>query len=144
MNNLEFSKTLKDLNLELFKVVRKRHKKLGIDLTPIQSTIILVLFESENVMCQKDLEPFVSCNKSTLSSILNTMEKKELIERRIDKEDTRKKGIFLTKKSQNLTKRIAKDKEIIDKQVVMGIGKEEIENLQNTLNKMLSNLERMQ
>lgn len=143
MKDLEFSKTLKDLNLEMFKVVRKRHKESGVDLTPIQATIILALFDAKEVLCQKDLESFVSCNKSTLSSILDTMEKKDLIERKIDKVDTRKKEIVLTQKSLDLTNEIVKDKRILDQQMVKGITKEEIESLQSTLNKMLRNLERM-
>ncbi len=142
MSNLEIGKTLKELNLQIFKVVRKRHSQLGIDLTPIQATIILALYENKDILYQKHLEPIVACNKSTLSSILDTMEKKELI-KRVTMRDTRKNGIVLTKKSYDLTKLIAKDKKELDKKMVKDLTREEIENFKITLNKMLSNLERM-
>lgn len=143
MKNNEFSKTLKDLNLQLFKVVNKRHKELGIDLTPIQGTIILSIYENQETLCQKHLEKFVSCNKSTLSSVLDTMEKKNLIKRVSDSEDTRKKVIILTKSAEGLVEKIKEDKMIVEKGMLQGIEKEELEIFNTTLNKMLKNLERM-
>lgn len=143
MKNNEFSKTLKDLNLQLFKVVNKRHKELGIDLTPIQGTIILAIYKNKEALCQKHLEKFVSCNKSTLSSVLDTMEKKNLIKRVSDVEDTRKKVIVLTKSAEGLVEKIKEDKMIVEKGMLQGIKKEELEIFTTTLNKMLRNLERM-
>lgn len=143
MNKTEFSKTLKDLNLQMFKVVSKRHKELGIDLTPIQGTIILAISENKEALCQKHLEAFVSCNKSTLSSILDTMEKKNLIKRISDSEDTRKKVIVLTKSAESLVEKIREDKRQVEQGMIEGIGKEELEIFTTTLNKMLNNLERM-
>ncbi len=143
MKNNEFSKTLKDLNLQMFKVIHKRHKKLGIDLTPIQGTIILTIFENQETLCQKHLEQFISCNKSTLSSILDTMEKKNLIKRVSDCTDTRKKVIVLTKNAKSFVEKIKEDKIMVEKGMLQGIEKEELELFNATLNKMLKNLERM-
>ncbi len=143
MKNNEFRKTLKDLNLLLFKVVNKRHKELGIDLTPIQSTIILTIYENQETLCQKHLEQFVSCNKSTLSSILDTMEKKNLIKRVSDCADTRKKVIVLTKSAKSFIEKIKEDKTMVENEMLQGIEKEELKLFTATLNKMLKNLERM-
>lgn len=139
----EFSETLKNLNLQIFKVISKSHKELGIDLTPIQGTIILTIFESKEALCQKQMEQFVSCNKSTLSSILDTMEKKEYIKRVLDENDTRKKVIVLTKKSKNLIEKLKKDKQEVEQGMILGIQKQELEMFYQTLNKILHNLERM-
>ncbi len=139
----EFSQVLKSLNLQLFKVISKSHRELGIDLTPIQGTIIIAISESSETLCQKQMKQFVSCNKSTLSSILNTMEKKGLIYRVVDELDTRKKVIELTEKSKNLIKKIKKDKQEIEKGMTSGIDEKELETFYQTLNKMLKNLERM-
>ncbi len=143
MKNDEFSKSLKDLNLQMFKVVSKRHKELGINLTPIQGTIILAVYENQEALCQKHLEKFVSCNKSTLSSILDTMEKKHLIKRVSDSLDTRKKVIVLTKNAESLVEKIKEDKMVIEQGMLQGIEKEELEIFNTTLNKILRNLERM-
>lgn len=143
MMERELSKTLKDLNLQLFKVIGKKHKELGVSLTPIWGTIILAISDSKEALCQRHLEAFVSCNKSTLSSILDTMEKKDLIKRISDKADTRKKVIVLTEHSKKLVEKIKEDKMAIDKGMLQGISEEELETFQKTLNKMLENLERM-
>lgn len=143
MIELEFSKTLRDLNIQIFKNVNKRHKELGIDITPIQGTIIMAIYENNEALCQKNLEAFVSCNKSTLSSILDTMEKKELIQRSNDEFDTRKKIILLTKKSKDLIEKIAEDKIELEKKMCRGFTVKEKEMLIKYLNQMLENLERM-
>lgn len=140
----EFSKTLKDLNLQLFKIVSKRHKRLGIDLTPIQGTIILTIFENSKPLCQKQMEDFVSCNKSTLSSILDIMEKKSLIKRITDEKDTRKKVLVLTENAQEMVEKIKADKQIVEECMLQEIQDNELKIVYQTLNKMLSNLERMQ
>lgn len=143
MSGVEFNKTLKDLNLQIFKVVSKRHKILGIDLTPIQGNIILKIYENKEILCQKHLESFLSCNKSTLSSILDTMEKKELIKRVVDTEDTRKNVILLTDKSKKIISIISNDHDIFEKLMLKGIKKEEQEIAINVLNQIKLNLERM-
>lgn len=143
MNDVEFSKTLKDLNIQIFKVINKRHKELGIDITPIQGTIIRAIYENKEALCQKNLEAFVSCNKSTLSSILDTMKKKDLIERKNDNQDTRKKNIVLTKKSKNLITMLEEDRNLLEKRLFQGIGEEELKIFNITLNKIVKNLERM-
>lgn len=143
MDELEFSKTLKDLNLQIFKTVSKRHKEMGLDITPIQGTIIMTIYENEEALCQKNLESFVSCNKSTLSSILDIMEKKELIKRVNDTSDTRKKIILLTKKSKDLIEKIAEDKGKLEEKLCLGITQEEKEMMLKYLKQMLKNLERM-
>lgn len=143
MNEVEFGKTLKDLNLLLFKVMNKRHKCLGLDITPIQSTIILAIYESKEKLCQKHLESFVSCNKSTLSSVLDTMEKKDFIKRKIDEKDTRKNVIVLTNKSKKILEILSKEREILEQKMMRDIEKKEQKQLQETLNKIKENLERI-
>lgn len=143
MENQEFSKILKDINLSLFKVISKQNKALGIELTPIQGTIILGIANHKEALCQKEIEEFVSCNKSTLSSILDTMEKRGLIKRKTSDWDTRKKVILLTEKSKKFIKQIEKDRTETDSLLMQGISLEEKEFLIKNLTKILHNLERM-
>ena len=143
MENQEFSKILKDINLSLFKVISKQNKDLGIELTPIQGTIILGIANHKEALCQKEIEEFVSCNKSTLSSILDTMEKRGLIERKTSDWDTRKKVILLTEKSKKFIKQIEKDRTETDSLLMQGISLEERELLIKNLTQILHNLERM-
>ncbi len=139
----EFSKVLKDINLALFKVIKKHNKELGICITPIQGTIILGIAHHNKELCQKDIEQFVSCNKSTLSTILDTMEKNELIKRNSSNSDTRRKVITLTEKSKKLIDQIKKDRKETDVRLMQGLSVEEQKLLLASLNKILQNLERM-
>ena len=139
----EFSKVLKDINLALFKVITKHNKELGIQITPIQGTIILGIAHHEEELCQKEIEQFVSCNKSTLSTILDTMEKNELIKRTPSSFDTRKKVITLTEKSKQLVTQIELDRKKTDALLMQGLTEEEQSLLLTSLRKILQNLERM-
>ena len=77
MHNKDFFSDINDINLSIFKYVFKRHKKLGLGVTPVQSRIIMYIYENNGSIYQKDIESFISCNKSTLSAVLNTMEKND-------------------------------------------------------------------
>lgn len=143
MKEREFSKKLKEIDLQIFKIVGKRHKELGLDLTPIQGSIIVAISENEEALCQKHLEQYVSCNKSTLSSILDTMEKNNLIKRISDTKDTRKKVIVLTDKAKNIVEKIKEDKELVEKRMISGIEERELDTFYNVLNKIKENLERL-
>lgn len=106
MHSKDFFYDINDINLSVFKYIFKRHKKLGLGVTPVQSRIIMYIYENNGSIYQKDIESFISCNKSTLSSILNTMEKNELI---IKEESSRKNIIKLTSKSFEIVDILKKD-----------------------------------
>ena len=81
---------MNDVALDIFKLLSTRYKKLGLEVTPVQSRIIMALYSQNNLLCQRDIEANVPCNKSTLSAILNTMEKNGLITRQGSENDSRK------------------------------------------------------
>ena len=79
MDKMAMIYEINELDLFFFKAMANRYKKL--DITPVQSRIIMVIASKKDGMYQKEMEDFIPCNKSTLSAILNTMEKNELIKR---------------------------------------------------------------
>ena len=90
---------------------------------------------------QKDLEEAVDLRRATVSGILQTMEKNQLITRVIDDTDTRTKKIILTKESE---KRIAKNKEkvaTLQKITTEGISDEDLETFSIVLRKMTQNVQ---
>ncbi len=95
----------------------------------------------KNEIYQKDLEEAVDLRRATVSGILQTMEKNQLITRVIDDTDTRTKKIILTKESE---KRIAKNKEkvaTLQKITTEGISDEDLETFRIVLRKMTQNVQ---
>ena len=100
---------MNDIALDIFKLLSTRYKKLGLEVTPVQGRIIMALYSQNNLLCQRDIEANVPCNKSTLSAILNTMEKNGLITRQGSENDSRKKNIILTTKSLEIAEFLKED-----------------------------------
>ncbi len=132
---------INELDLFFFKVMANRYKKL--DITPVQSRIIMVIASKKDGMYQKEIEDFIPCNKSTLSAILNTMEKNELI-KRVDSEiDSRRKVIILTDKALEIVRYLKEDKKVLDHILLDNITDEEYRLFSDILHKLRNNMERI-
>ena len=111
-------------------------------ITQSQMQILDYIVEcGKNEIYQKDLEEAVDLRRATVSGILQTMEKNQLITRVIDDTDTRTKKIILTKESE---KRIAKNKEkvaTLQKITTEGISDEDLETFRIVLRKMTKNVQ---
>ena len=111
-------------------------------ITQSQMQILDYIVEcGKNEIYQKDLEEAVDLRRATVSGILQTMEKNQLITRVIDDTDTRTKKIILTKESE---KRIAKNKEkvaTLQKITTEGISDEDLETFRIVLRKMTQNVQ---
>ena len=111
-------------------------------ITQSQMQILDYIFKcGKNEIYQKDLEEAVDLRRATVSGILQTMEKNQLITRVIDDTDTRTKKIILTKESE---KRIAKNREkvvMLQKITTEGISDEDLETFSIVLRKMTQNVQ---
>lgn len=143
MQNSSIMINLNEVNMDIFKKISARYKELGLDVTPVHSRIIMFLYDTETAVCQKDIERVVSCNKSTMSSILNTMEKNGLIERVDSLTDSRMKIIELTDKARGIASLLRSDKEKIDEILSYEISDEEYAEFNCILNKIKKNIERI-
>lgn len=96
-------------------------------LTPTQMQIIEYILEhEENDIYQKDLENILNLRRATVSGVLQTMEKNHLIERVINKEDTRTKKIILNRTTKKVFyKRLVKIDEL-EKKIVKNISEEDL------------------
>ncbi len=134
---------INEINLAIFKMISARYKKMNLDVTPVQSRIIMYIYENNEALCQKDIEKFITCNKSTLSSVLQTMEKNGLIERVDSQSDFRRKIIHLTEKSLNVVHLLKKDDEYLSQIISQDITEQEIASFQEVIKKMKKNIERI-
>ena len=42
--------SLKNLNINIFKLISKKNNDLGLDITPVQSRVIISLYENEDLL----------------------------------------------------------------------------------------------
>lgn len=90
---------------------------------------------------QKDLEREFDLKRSSVSLMLNNMEKSDLIERVPVTEDARLKKIVLTEKSKKIYEKISIAIDSIENRLSEDITQEEIEVFQIVLEKIRNNLE---
>lgn len=113
------------------------------NLTVSQAYVIDFIYnEGKNKeIFQKDLEKEFDLKRSSISLMLNNMEKSELIERVLVAEDARLKKIILTKKSMKLYEKISEAIDSIENKLSKDITPEEIEVFQTVLDKIRNSLE---
>ena len=110
--------------------------------TPTQMQIMeYILSKNGQDIYQKDLEDVLGIKRATVSGVLQTMEKNDLIERVIDENDTRTKKIILKKETIEIFEKQKKKFEIIEKELTKNISENEIQTFFNIIDKMERNLQ---
>ena len=90
---------------------------------------------------QKDLEKAFDLKRSSISLMLNNMEKSDLIKRVPVTEDARLKKIILTDKSKKLYEKISKAIDSVENRVCENITPDELKIFKSVLDKIRNNLE---
>ena len=134
---------IKKTNNLLLKALSERYKEMMIDITPIQSKVLMTIYESKEEVTGAYIEKKVHCNKSSMSSILNSLEKKGYITKTGDKKDTRKKIIKLTNRALSLIRILERDAKEVEHNLMIGITVDEYEAFKWVLDKIEMNIERM-
>ena len=141
MNKISVMLDLKRVNGKIHKALTNSLKKYDLDVTPVQSRIIMFTYEHNEVTATDILDKFNSINKSTLSEILNNLEKNGYISRREALNDSRKKLIVLTDKAKDVIKVLKKNFDDIAHRVLDNVSNEEYEVFSAILNKIERNVD---
>lgn len=116
---------------------KKENKKLS----HVQVSILKYLIENKDkTVYQNDLETFLSVRRSTISGILKTMEKRNLIKKVDSLKDARKKEIILTDYSYKKSKLMKKKVTEFETLLVKGISYEELYIFFDVIDKIKENL----
>lgn len=109
--------------------------------SPSQMQIMHYIFTHQNEdIYQKDLENVLNISRASVSGILHTMEKNEIIKRVICNNDVRCKKIILNENAYNIFMQ-GKEKFIeLEKVLLTNISKEELNQFNNIVDKMQNNL----
>ncbi len=99
----------------------------------------LIKHQREDVY-QKDLEEILNLRRATVSGVLHTMEKNNLIKRVTDEKDTRTKIISLNGKAQQIYKENSKKIERLEEIIAKDISKDDMDIFFRVLEKMKNNI----
>ena len=143
MEKVSLMHEIKKINGDIFRGISSRYKEMNLDITPMHAKIIMTLYKSSEPLCQKDLEGPISCNKSTMSSIVSTMEKNGLLTRESSKHDSRMNYLILTDKGLEMADFLKKDRKYTERIMMDGISEDEYLILTQVIDKIRKNLERI-
>ena len=94
----------------------------------------------DEVITQKDIEKAFSITRSTASTVLSLMEKKELIVREVLKEDNRVKKGLITDKGKKINSDIKKEIDQFELNLIKGFNDDELKQFLFYIDKLKENL----
>ena len=114
---------------------------LSMDLTSTQSFILGYLSKHRGApICQKDIEKKFNMKHPTVTGLLQRLEEKGFIETAYDPADRRHKRITLTQKAIDIRSAMEKLGKQTESRFIAGFSEDEVENLCNLLDKVISNI----
>ena len=135
---------IRKLNHEMNRNLELQVKAEGIDeVTLMHGWIMRYLYENrEKEIYQKDIEKHLSIGRSTVTSIIQLMEKKGFIERQAVQSDARLKKVLLTEKGEKTHETIEALIIQLNQNMMEGIEPEELQTFLEVLSKIRQNIER--
>lgn len=132
------------LDTTVKKTLDARIKKIGVDeVTLMHGWIIRYLYENRNRdVYQKDIEKHCCVGRSTVTGIIQLMEKKGLIGREAASHDARLKKVVLTPKGISNHEAIERVIDGVSQELAEAVTKEEMEVFVRVAQKMQERLER--
>lgn len=130
---------LKDLDKMIVRSLLDQ-EKLELLPSPTQMQIIEYIINSDEEVLQCDLEKAIKLRRATISGVLKTMEKKNLITRVISSKDARVKKIILSDKTKKMYLESKAKLEVLEKLITSNISDNEINIFLEVINKMQENL----
>ena len=114
-------------------------KANGIELTRPQLVLLIILMKNDD-QPQNSLAFLTNRDKASLARLIDTMEKKNLVERLIDKNDKRVKHVRLTENGRKTLIKAIPVLEDVNHAIQRGIPKADIETAIEVLKKIVTNI----
>jgi MarR family transcriptional regulator, organic hydroperoxide resistance regulator len=111
----------------------------GLELTPEQWIVLVQLWQKDG-QSQSALSAQTLRDKPTMSRILDTMEKSDLVARVVDERDARSRLVKLTKIGKSLQAKLVPVAKQLVARLERGIPEQDLETTHRTLGRMLENL----
>ena len=141
MENIVLFK-IKELDKKIVRTILKENSDINISpLTSTQIQILKYMIEHQNEdVYQKDLENVLNLRRATVSGVLQTMEKNNLIKREIYENDVRVKKIILNEKTKSIFLKNKQKIDEIEKNIIKNISKKDLDKFTQIIDKLITNL----
>lgn len=128
-------------NLIARKIARGGNNKYAMNISPIQVRIVKYLVKQNNkAILQKDMEYIFNIRRSTVSGVIKTMEKNNIIIRENVKHDNKSKEIKLTDDVYKRANDLVKELKELDLELLKDVDKEDLEVFMRVLKNIQNNL----
>ena len=140
MNNdilFEIKSLMRSINRNFF----EKNETISKAPTPTQLKIMEYMCNHQKEkIYQKDLEKFLNVRRATVSEVLKTMEKNDLLKKITNKNDLRSKEIIITEKAKKIFEVKNKKIQELQKIITKKISKEDLNTFIKTINQMKQNV----
>lgn len=128
-------------NLIARRIARGGNNKYAMNISPIQVRIVKYLVKQNNkAILQKDMEYIFNIRRSTVSGVIKTMEKNNIIIRENVKDDNKSKEIKLTDDVYKRANDLVKELKELDLELLRDVDKEDLEVFMRVLKNIQDNL----
>lgn len=128
-------------NLIARRIARGGNNKYAMNISPIQVRIVKYLVKQNNkAILQKDMEYIFNIRRSTVSGVIKTMEKNNIIIRENVKDDNKSKEIKLTDEVYKRANDLVKELKELDLELLKDVNKEDLEVFMRVLKNIQDNL----
>ncbi|MFI3209138.1 MAG: MarR family transcriptional regulator [Eubacteriales bacterium] len=111
-------------------------------MTASQCSVLMYLYETnKEYVNQKDIEAHLNLSNPTVTGLLKRLDEKGYILVVPNSQDKRKKNVYLTEQALDMQKRIAQSNRKMERAMVRGMKKSEVQCLHRYLEKVLYNIE---
>ena len=128
------------LNSRIKKNFFDRLQENGINITPEQYLVLDILWEKPS-LSQQSIADIIQKDKNSVTKIIDSLEKKNLVKRVVDKKDRRINKIELTDESVALEKSTTEVAINFMNDVVKDIDNKDLDTFVNVMRKLKNNLE---
>lgn len=128
------------LNSRIKKGFFDKLQENGINITPEQYLVLDILWDQQS-LSQQNIADIIQKDKNSVTKIIDSLEKKNLVRRVVDKKDRRINKIELTDEAMALEKLTTEVAISFMNDVVKGIDKQELDSFVSVMQRMKNNLE---
>jgi len=137
---LELRRAMNEMKSRLRQKIQQKINEHDPDLSFELLEIIALVWRKDGIN-QQEIADLVSKDKSSVTYLINSLLKRELVDRRENINDRRNKQIFLTQKGKRINETIFPWILDLYQQAAGGIGDDEIRNTISLVKKMIANLD---
>jgi DNA-binding MarR family transcriptional regulator len=128
------------LNSRIKKCFIDRLQENGINITPEQYLVLDILWEKQS-LSQQNIADIIQKDKNSVTKIIDSLEKKHLVKRVIDKKDRRINKIELTEDAIAMEKVATEVAIDFMNDAIKGIDNQELDDFVNVMRQIKNNLE---